>query len=80
MWYYVKTCRELDVEVEVAGHYLSLSLKWDVSQEHVVEEDTERPDGGGEGVVLVVQDPLRGSVHLGSCSRHTYSEERSSAI
>lgn len=60
----IYTWRELYVEVEVASYYLSLSLKGDISQEHVIQENSQRPDSSWESVVLVVEYPLWGSIHL----------------
>ena len=52
----------------IQGGFLDLSIVFegDVSADHVVEEDTEGPDGEAVGTVATVLDPLRRRVHAGS--------------
>ena len=55
------------MEVKLCGSNVGLFLIRDVSQEHVVQEDTQGPDCGRDSVVGLVQDPLRRGVCHGAC-------------
>ena len=60
-----QTSSELDVGVAD----LLVLLEGNVSADHVVEQDAEAPDGGGDSVVTAEADPLRRSVNASSCKR-----------
>lgn len=54
--------RESGAKVNLRRADLLVLLKWDVSADHVVEEDAKRPDGGRGPVVAVESDPLWGRI------------------
>ena len=56
-------------ELEVGVADLLVLLEGNVSADHVVEQDAEAPDGGGDSVVTAEADPLRRSVNASSCKR-----------
>ena len=56
----------LEPEVDLGLADLLVRLEGDVPADHVVEEDSQGPDGGGIAVILTEQDPLGGSVDAGA--------------
>lgn len=61
------TCGDSPSEEHLPSEDLLVVFERDVPAHHVVEQDTQGPDGGRAPVVSVVFDPLRGAVHSGSC-------------
>lgn len=60
-------------------HNLLVALEGDVAADHGEEQDAQRPDGEGDGLVGVRQDPLRWAVHPGTCVYRGRERERSAA-
>ena len=50
--------RQADAEVDLGRADLLVLLEGDVAADHVVEEDAQRPHGGGWAVVPIEADPL----------------------
>ena len=53
-------------ELDLGRADLLVLLEGDVAADHVVEEDAQRPHGGGVPVVAAAADPLGRGVHAGS--------------
>lgn len=47
-------------------HYLLVTLERDVAADHVEEQHAQGPDGEGDSLVGLRQDPLRRTVDSGS--------------
>ena len=58
---------EAGAELDLGHADLLVLLEGDVPADHVVQEDPQRPDGGGVAVVAGAADPLRGSVDASAC-------------
>ena len=54
-------------EVDDGAHDLFVLFERDVAADHVVQQDSERPDRGGTAVVSPVTDPLGWRIHSRSC-------------
>lgn len=50
-------------ELELGHADLLILLKRDIAADHVVEEDSQRPNGGGIAVVARASDPFGRGVH-----------------
>ena len=44
----------------------SITLEWNVPTHHVIEEDPQGPHGETVPIILLILDPLRGSIDSGS--------------
>ena len=53
-------------EVHLSRADLFILLKGDVPANHVIEENSKRPDGGRGAVIAVQPDPLRRGVDSGA--------------
>ena len=50
---------------------LLFGVEWNIAENHVVQQTTEGPDGGGLSVVAAVLQPLRTDVHQRACMTTT---------
>ena len=58
--------RHPEPEAEFCRANLCVGLEGNVAADHIEEEDSERPDGGGFSLVLAVPDPFGRRVHSGA--------------
>ena len=54
---------EAGAEADVCAADLLIRLEWDVATDHVIQEDSQGPDGGGVSHVAAVADPFWRGVH-----------------
>jgi len=68
-----QTMRDRSAQSDVSLDYLFIAFKWNVTADHVIQQDTEGPDSGRHGEVTALFDPLRRTVHSRTCNHQIHS-------